>query len=45
VQITFTSGIEAWAVDNMRVTAVPEPATLALFAFGLAGLALRRSRG
>jgi hypothetical protein len=45
VQITFTSGIEAWAVDNMRVTAVPEPATLALFAFGLAGLALRRLRG
>jgi hypothetical protein len=45
VQITFTSDAAAWAVDNVRVTAVPEPATLAMFACGLAWLALRRARG
>jgi hypothetical protein len=49
VQLTFDSTAAAWAIDNFRVTAVPEPQTVALWAVG--GLALtvwswaRRPRG
>lgn len=33
-----------WDFDNVRLTAVPEPTTLALFGIGLSGILLARSR-
>jgi PEP-CTERM motif len=42
VELTFNGAVEAWAVDNFRVTAVPEPATVVMFTLGVAGLLLRQ---
>jgi hypothetical protein len=45
VQLSFSSAAVAWAVDNMRVTPVPEPATWALWSLGLCALlGARRAR-
>ena len=45
VELTFNPAAIAWAVDNIRVTPVPEPSALALFALGALVIALRRGRG
>lgn len=45
VELAFNAEAIAWAVDNVRVTPVPEPSALALFALGGLVLALRRGRG
>lgn len=44
VELTFSAAAAAFAADNFRVTAVPEPATLGMFALGIAALLLRRQR-
>jgi hypothetical protein len=38
VVLSFAAGLPAWAVDNMRVTAVPEPSTVAMWGLGLLAL-------
>jgi len=41
---TFGTGAGYWDVDNVRLVAVPEPGTMALFALGAGGLLLARWR-
>jgi hypothetical protein len=43
IPIELTSG-RNWDFDNVRLTAVPEPATLSLLALGLGGRTLARAR-
>ena len=44
VELTFNAAAAAWAVDNFRVTAVPEPTTLGMFALGICALLMRQKR-
>lgn len=44
LESTFGTGAGYWDVDNVRLTAVPEPASLGLTALGLGGLAVLRLR-
>jgi hypothetical protein len=44
VELTFNGAALAFAADNFRVSAVPEPATLGLFALGIVAVLLRRQR-
>lgn len=45
VEMTFNFvAATAFAADNFRVSAIPEPATLGMFAIGMAALLLRQQR-
>ena len=44
IESTFGSGAGYWDIDNVRLTAVPEPASLGLMSVLLGGLLLRRHR-
>jgi hypothetical protein len=44
VELTFNAAAAAFAADNFRVTAVPEPTTLGMFAVGICALLLRQKR-
>ena len=44
IESVFGDGNGNWDMDNARLTAVPEPASLGLLTFGLGGLLLARSR-
>jgi hypothetical protein len=47
IQLLATSGVGSgyWDVDDVRLTAVPEPGTCALLALGAGALMLARKRG
>lgn len=44
VELTFNASAAAWAADNFRVTAVPEPTTLGMFVLGICALLMRQKR-
>lgn len=44
VELTFDASAQAFAADNFRVTAVPEPTTLGMFTLGICALLLRQKR-
>lgn len=44
VELTFNAAAQAFAADNFRVTAVPEPTTLGMLTLGICALLLRQKR-